>query len=110
MESTEDWMRRIGSRAAHEKRVELRLAGVVNAPIRKTGDLNTLGRPHSLYCKCEVCVPDWLKEEMKSWPVVTKGMYEAAPRKAKPVTVIASTSAEPSRRRSKWEQRGTSGN
>lgn len=77
MESTEDWLRRIGSEAARKERVELRLAGALNAPIRSRGGINTLGKPHSLYCKCDVCVPPWLKEEMKSWPVVTKGMYEA---------------------------------
>lgn len=107
MESSEEWMRRIGSKGAHKRRVELRLAGVMNAPVRRQSDLNTLGRPHSLYCKCEVCVPDWLKEEMKSWPVVTKGMYE---RQDRPVTVVSSKSAEPPRKRGKWEQRGTSGN
>jgi len=65
-------------------------------------------KTHSLFCKCEECIPPWLKEEMKFWPVVTKGMYE---RQEPPVAKILHKPEKRAPRKSKWtDQRGNSGN
>lgn len=63
-ESTEDWMKRIGSPAARDDRVRLRLAGTINAPVKGirglqniVGRMSGLIKTHSLYCKCEACLP-----------------------------------------------------
>ncbi len=115
MESTEDWLARIGSLEALEKRVALRLSGKINAPIARKVSFADMarfkmhGRAHSLHCQCDICVPPWLKEEMKSWPKVTKGMYEAHP-EAVPVTVIKHKTKPPKPRKSKWTNKGRSGN
>lgn len=105
------------SRRDLEQRKADRLAGKLNPPVRGTHGLANIvakaaGRkPHPLTCQCATCLPDWLREEMKSWPVVTPGMYEASPRPAKPVTVLPSKEVGRPRRRSKWSgQRGNSGN
>lgn len=104
------------SRRELEQRRADRLAGKLNPPIRGVRGLANLvaaeaGRgAHKVACECRECVPDWLREEMKHWPKVTKGMYEARPRAAVLVTIIPSTPA-PARTRRKWtEKRGTSSN
>lgn len=112
-ETTEQWLARIGSREAMEARQMKRLDGDLNAPLKGARGLAAVVRElggrkeHPLTCKCIVCIPDWLREDMKTWPKVTPGMYNAIPRT---VTVIKSKDQAPKKRRSKWEKRGTSGN
>lgn len=113
-ESITDWLKRIGSKKAMLKRQSERLALKLNAPVKGPHGLKNLVAkrvgvdPHPLKCKCSECIPDWLKEEMNTWPVVTSGMYEAV---SKPVTVIQGTDKAPKKRKAKWTgNRGRSSN
>lgn len=116
MESTEEWIRRIGSQEAYDDRIRRRLAGTLNAPLRgKRGLANVVQAmsglaPHPLLCRCDECIPSWLKEEMKSWPVIQKGQFNAVPSEPKKVTKIKHKEGKPSRRKSRWSQRGNSSN
>ncbi len=118
METVDQWLNRIGTKEAMEERHALRAAGKLNRPIKGVHGIRDIvhsmiyGKKHPLTCRCDECIPPWLKEEMKSWPVVKPGQYEArkTPQRAKPVTVIKSQSTEPKRQRKNWQSRGNSGN
>ena len=104
-ESTEDWMKRIGSKQAMEKRQKLRMEGKLNVPIKVSRDHSGLEK-HSLYCKCERCIPpeiqDWIKNELPK--------YNLDISKPKPHTIIPSEMKTP-KKRSKWnDKRGRSSN
>lgn len=53
------WMRRIGSREAMEKRQALRACGAINWELRHKVKFSDAarGRAHSLHCKCGRCAP-----------------------------------------------------
>lgn len=110
MESTEDWMKRIGGNEALEQRILLRRSMKLNRPIPVRGLAALVGertgafKKHSLFCKCEDCIPPEIEEwmvEMKKWNLLLSD--------PRPVTVIP-TKPEPKKRKSKWQQRGNSGN
>ncbi len=116
VESTEDWIKRIGSAKAMEARQSERLAGKLNAPIRgprslalivarMAGTPTTVGHPWS--CECELCRP-WLWDESGK---ISTDRDQPAPHEAEPVkpTVIA-TAPEPKKKASKWQSRRRSGN
>lgn len=110
METTEDYCARIGSRDALEGRQKARLSGNLNRtiPIRRKG----MGgrQAHPLACQCEECIPDEVREWLKTRSVVTKGMYSAIPPKPNKVKVITKKVNPPRKRESKWQSRGRSGN
>ena len=93
-----------GTHEAMLARQRERLAGRLNAPAKGTRGLANIvaemrGRvKHSLFCQCIECVPDvvrlWLNRPKRDECVVLESK-QGKKRKA---------------RRSKWEQRGTSGN
>lgn len=73
METTEQWLARIGSKEAFEQRVKERLSGRLNAPIKGTrglanlvGEMTGAIEKHKISCQCEQCVPDEVKEWMEA--------------------------------------------
>ncbi len=92
-ESTADYCARIGSRALMDERQRLRLAGTINRKLPPVG-----------FAKC---VQHLLRLAGKRTIAEPEPLPLLAPR---PVTVIHSPDTAPKKKRSRWEQRGTSGN
>jgi hypothetical protein len=98
-ESTWDWMVRIGTPEKFEERKRLRLEGKLNAPIhRKSVSIPGMEK-HSLFCRCEACIPPevqkWL-EDRKGRPQPTEEPeLEEAPVTAKPKSRAVVTSKYP---------------
>ena len=93
METSEEWMARIGSAAAQDERQRLRAQGTINQPRKGPRGLSNIlaarrkKQAHKISCQCEACRPLEL-----------------------PVTVIEHKPKKKPRKRRKWEQRGSSGN
>lgn len=112
-ETTEDWLRRIGSAEAMEKRQEQRIAGKLNPQVKGPHGLGVLvgkrtgaGKKHSLTCECDKCIPLEIKmwiAEMKKWDLTIEG-------NSRPVTVIIPAKT-PGKKAKKWNSnRGRSSN
>lgn len=92
-ESVDGWMRRIGSKEALAQRQAERLAATLNKRLPPPWGFRNFvvalmkTRPHALSCQCAKCVP---------YPV-------------QPVLKLPDQDA-PARTRTRWQQRGRSGN
>lgn len=117
METTEDWMRRIGSKEAMEERQGLRASRKLNKPLppgRPSSPFSTVG--HRWECECSLCRP-WLWQDEEKIDIdknkLTGNWHEKLPQlpqEPKPAVVIPAT-PEPNKKKRKWTgQRGRSSN
>lgn len=84
METTEEWIRRIGSREALEERVRLRLAGQLNKRLSPPYGIHNFARAqqkkeaHKISCECPECMPELVRS-----PSIDVILPLPAPKKAK---------------------------
>lgn len=101
-----NWLKRIGSPDALEKRRTERMEGNLNAPIRRR-----LPASHKLTCLCERCFPPGMEAGRAMMVLAREGkLPKSSWKEPVPVVVRHRKRKKSKKKAGKWVNRGTSSN